>query len=163
LAPALDGNPRPPAPPGEDDIVVILGDLGQERRDLAEAVRRERYPTADEVRRERDPDTPALRRERGRISPARRLEALRHQAAKRSFARQMLAVRYRKDGGVDCRYIEVRDTTPHWARTARYSVWVQEFSGGHRAITEEEALELLKRRMIITLSMLARLPQEGAE
>jgi len=42
-------------------------------------------------------------------------------------------------------------------------MWVTDFSGWHRAITEEEALELLKRRMIITLSMLARLPQEGAE
>ena len=133
-------------------MLVILGDLGQERRRLAEAVLRERYPTADEVRRERDPDTPALRRERGRISPERRLEALRHRAAKHGYARQMLAVRYRKDGGVDCRYIEVRDTTPHWARTARYSMWVQEFSSGHTAITEEEALDLL-----------ARLSQEGVE
>jgi len=51
-----------------DELVLILVDLGEERRELAEAVRRERDPDAAAIRRERDPNTRALRREREEAS-----------------------------------------------------------------------------------------------
>ena len=132
--------------------MTLLGDLGEERRELGEALRRERDPQPIT---ERDPDTPELRRERPArpISAERRLRSLQHKATLRGFARQNIAIRYRHDGAPpDVMYIEVRDTTPWFQRTARYSMWVQEFSGSHRALTEAEALDLL-----------ARLPQEGVE
>ena len=123
-----------------DDVVVILGDLGQERRDLGRQVRDERDPLPIS---ERDPDTPALRRESPKGWTAGfRLRALKHRATKHGFARQALAVRY-QDGGVDYRYLEVRDTTPDFARSPRYAMWVTEFGGHHVKLTEDEALQLL--------------------
>jgi len=58
MAPILDGNPTPPAPPAEGDVLVLLRTEGAARRELGEAVLDEltadRRLQALELRAERD-------------------------------------------------------------------------------------------------------------